>query len=140
MLGHLQDPTCHGGHIAPGIGEDLGEILNVQVQGVGDGLASQHSRPAIDDEWVRRFLSDNPGAVVLDVGCGLESRVFRIDPAPGRHWYDVDFAGMIILRDRLYPSRPDHTSVGAELTDAAGWSTFRRASPRSWWPTACSCS
>ncbi|MFC5835102.1 class I SAM-dependent methyltransferase [Nonomuraea insulae] len=78
------------------------------------------ARSGLLDEWVRRFLSDNLGAVVLDVGCGLDSRVFRVDPTPGHHWYDVDFPDMITLRDRLYPKRPDHTSAGAAVTEP-GW-------------------
>jgi hypothetical protein len=32
-----------------------------------------------------------PGAVVLDLGCGLDSRVFRVDPAAGHRWDDLDF-------------------------------------------------
>jgi O-methyltransferase involved in polyketide biosynthesis len=75
------------------------------------------ARSRLLDEWVRRFLPDNPGAAVLDVGCGLDSRVFRVDPPPGHHWYDVDFPDMIALRDGLYPKRPDHISVGAGVAD-----------------------
>ncbi|MFI5896974.1 class I SAM-dependent methyltransferase [Actinoplanes sp. NPDC051513] len=78
------------------------------------------ARSRLLDEWVRRFLPDHPKAVVLDVGCGLDSRVLRVDPAPGHHWYDVDFPDMISLRDRVYPERSEHTSIGAAVADP-GW-------------------
>jgi O-methyltransferase involved in polyketide biosynthesis len=69
------------------------------------------------DEWVKLYLSHHPDAVVLDLGCGLDSRVFRIDPAPGHHWYDVDLPDMIAIRDELYPPRPNHTSIASSVTD-----------------------
>lgn len=35
------------------------------------------------DRWTRDFLAEHPGATVLHLGCGLDSRVQRIDPGPG---------------------------------------------------------
>lgn len=32
------------------------------------------------DGWVREFLAAHPESTVLHLGCGLDSRVFRIDP------------------------------------------------------------
>ncbi len=45
------------------------------------------------DNWAREFLAANPDATVLHLGCGLDSRVFRIDPPATVRWYDVDFSG-----------------------------------------------
>ncbi|MFG1685884.1 class I SAM-dependent methyltransferase [Nonomuraea sp. NPDC049269] len=76
-------------------------------------------RSRVMDEWTREYLAKNPDAIVLDLGCGFDSRVFRIDPAPGHHWYDVDFPDVIEIMDQLYPQRPEHTTIGASVVDPA---------------------
>jgi Leucine carboxyl methyltransferase len=42
-------------------------------------------------------------AVVLHVGCGLDARVYRLNPGEGVWWYDVDYPDVITLRERVYP-------------------------------------
>jgi O-methyltransferase involved in polyketide biosynthesis len=69
------------------------------------------------DGWVREFLTANPEATVLNLGCGLDTRVFRIDPPPTVHWYDVDFPEVIELRKQLYPVRHDYEVVASSATD-----------------------
>ncbi len=76
-------------------------------------------RTRILDEWVAGFLAAHPEAVVLDLGCGLDSRVFRIDPAARHPWFDVDLPEMIAARDQLYPARAGHMSIGASVDDPA---------------------
>ncbi|WP_051808203.1 class I SAM-dependent methyltransferase [Actinoplanes subtropicus] len=76
-------------------------------------------RTRILDEWVAAYLAGHPGAVVLDLGCGLDSRVFRIDPPPGCAWFDVDLPEVIAVRDQLYPARAGHTSIGASADEPA---------------------
>src|ERR1700730_13340212 len=44
-------------------------------------------RSRVMDEWVSAYLSKNPGAIVIDLGCGFDSRCFRVDPPEGHHWY-----------------------------------------------------
>jgi O-methyltransferase involved in polyketide biosynthesis len=74
-------------------------------------------RSRVMDGWVADYLSDNPGAVVLDLGSGFDSRVFRVDPPAGHHWYDVDLPDVIEIADRLYPGRAEHSRIGASVTD-----------------------
>jgi O-methyltransferase involved in polyketide biosynthesis len=57
---------------------------------------------------------------VLHLGCGLDSRVFRLDPGPAVRWFDLDYPEVIELRRRLYPERAGTTLVGAPVTDP-GW-------------------
>src|SRR6516225_7527409 len=38
------------------------------------------SRAATFDLLTTRYLADHPDATVLQVGCGMDSRVFRVDP------------------------------------------------------------
>jgi methyltransferase (TIGR00027 family) len=69
------------------------------------------------DRTVRRCLADHPDAVVLDLGAGLDTRVFRVDPPPTVDWYDVDYPEVIAIRRRVLPERPHAHVVGAALTD-----------------------
>ena len=74
-------------------------------------------RSAQLDIWASQFLSVHERAVVLHLGCGLDSRVFRLDPGPGVEWYDVDYPDVIALRERLYPAREHYHLVSASATD-----------------------
>jgi O-methyltransferase involved in polyketide biosynthesis len=76
-------------------------------------------RSAHFDHWVRQFLAVNPHAVVLDLGCGLDGRVFRVAPGPGVDWYDVDYPEVTRLREQFYPGRERCHVVAASVTDPA---------------------
>lgn len=70
------------------------------------------------DDAVRAFVAAHPSAVVLDLGCGLDTRVLRCDPPDGVDWYDVDFPDVVDLRPRFLPDRS--LRLGADLT-TPGW-------------------
>lgn len=75
------------------------------------------TRAATFDQLTTRFLADHPDAVVLQVGCGMDSRVFRVNPPSSVEWYDVDFPDVIDLRRQLYPERAAYHQIGAPLED-----------------------
>jgi O-methyltransferase involved in polyketide biosynthesis len=75
------------------------------------------SRAATFDLLANRYLADHPDATVLQVGCGMDSRVFRIDPPAAVQWFDVDFPDVIDLRRQLFPERSAYHLVGAPLSD-----------------------
>jgi O-methyltransferase involved in polyketide biosynthesis len=52
------------------------------------------------DRFARDFLARNPDAVVVHIGCGLDTRFERVDN--GRlEWYDLDLPHVIKLRREL---------------------------------------
>ncbi len=52
------------------------------------------------DRYARDFLSRHPQAVVVHIGCGLDTRFERVDN--GRvEWYDLDVPDVIELRRKL---------------------------------------
>jgi len=80
------------------------------------------ARAATFDMLTNRYLADHPDATVLHVGCGMDSRVFRIDPAASVQWFDVDYPDVIDLRRQLLPAREAASAgryhlVGAPLND-----------------------
>lgn len=74
-------------------------------------------RTAQYDIWARQFLAANPGATVIHLGCGMDTRVFRLDPGPEIAWYDVDFPGVIELREKVYPARAGYRLIASSATD-----------------------
>lgn len=72
------------------------------------------------DERIRRFVGENPGAVVVDLGAGLSSAVHRVDPPPTVDWYSVDLPAVITLREALLPRRDHSHAVGTSLL-VSGW-------------------
>jgi O-methyltransferase involved in polyketide biosynthesis len=77
------------------------------------------SRSAHFDAWTRQFLGVHPDAVVLHLGCGLDSRFLRVQPGPGVEWYDVDYPEVAALRTQLYPASDHYHVVAASVTDPA---------------------
>ncbi|WP_297156280.1 class I SAM-dependent methyltransferase [Thermogemmatispora sp.] len=75
------------------------------------------TRAATFDMLASRYLAEHPDAVVLHVGCGMDSRVFRIDPPASVLWFDIDYPDVIDLRRRLFPEREAYRLIGAPLSD-----------------------
>ena len=74
-------------------------------------------RSAVLDQVARNFITRHPDAVGLDLGAGLDTRAFRINPPPTVDWYDIDFPEVIAARHQLLPDRANTHAVGADLTD-----------------------
>src|SRR5262245_60583866 len=72
------------------------------------------------DDWSSAFLRRHPDAVVLHLGCGLDTRGVRIEPPSTVQWFDLDQPGVIDLRRRLYNETENYHMIGASVTDA-GW-------------------
>ena len=74
-------------------------------------------RTAQYDIWASQFLAVHQHATVVHLGCGLDSRVFRLDPGPSVEWYDIDYPAVIALREKLFPTRPNYHLVATSATD-----------------------
>jgi O-methyltransferase involved in polyketide biosynthesis len=69
------------------------------------------------DEVARSFVTRHPDAVGLDLGAGLDTRMFRVAPPSTLDWYDIDFPEVIAARQQLLPARANAHGIGADLTD-----------------------
>jgi O-methyltransferase involved in polyketide biosynthesis len=69
------------------------------------------------DVRVADFLARYPDAIVLHLGCGLDTRIFRVDPPQGVDWFDVDYPEVIELRRRLYPYRDNYHLVASSVIE-----------------------
>jgi len=98
--------------------------MSQMYQGVGSwrmmkdvGCAVVATRAATFDLLTSRYLAEHPQAVVLQVGCGMDSRAFRVDPPASVQWYDVDYPDVIDLRRQLFPEHAAYHLIGAPLDD-----------------------
>jgi O-methyltransferase involved in polyketide biosynthesis len=86
-------------------------------------------RAKVHDDWARSFLAEHPDAVVLHLGCGLDARVFRIDPPATVEWFDLDYPDIVELRQQFLPSRERYTLIGSSVTDPAWLDRIPRGRP-----------
>lgn len=70
-----------------------------------DGLIALAVRAHTLDTWIREFIDRQTACQVLHLGCGLDSRVFRVNPPSDLPWWEVDFPEVIQLRRTLFPER-----------------------------------
>ena len=68
------------------------------------------------DKWLKEFIKANPNAVVLNIGCGLDTRVTRINPSPKTSWFDVDYPEVIKLREGFYLNKDGYKMIGSSVT------------------------
>ncbi|OBG38864.1 methyltransferase [Mycobacterium sp. E3198] len=71
------------------------------------------------DDWSAGFLHRHPNAVVLHLGCGMDTRAFRLTPPPTVQWFDVDQPDVIALRRKLYEDGDGYRMIGSSVTDQA---------------------
>lgn len=72
-------------------------------------------RAAVFDRWARAQMDADPAAMVLHIGCGLDSRCQRV--RGGNPWYDVDFPEVIAERRRYYEETERYRMIGADVTN-----------------------
>lgn len=71
-------------------------------------------RSALYDEWLEDELASKPDAVVLHIGCGMDSRVLRVK-ASGVQWYDIDFAEVIEERRKYFCEGEYYHMLGVDM-------------------------
>lgn len=73
-------------------------------------------RSAVFDHWLVQKLQACSDAIVIQIGCGMDSRVERV--AMQNHmWYDVDFSEVIEERTRYFTENDFYRMVGADVRE-----------------------
>lgn len=73
-------------------------------------------RSAVFDEWVKQQIKDKEDAVVIHIGCGMDSRVIRTGNI-NRRWYDVDFPEVIEERKKYYSESAGCKMLAGDVRD-----------------------
>lgn len=67
-------------------------------------------RAKIFDDWLEKMLSQNQNALVLHIGCGLDSRCLRINEKY-TNWIDGDFEDVIKVRKTYYSENENYHMI-----------------------------
>ncbi|MBQ7379291.1 MAG: class I SAM-dependent methyltransferase [Clostridia bacterium] len=75
-------------------------------------------RSAVFDAWVKQQMENADDAVIIHIGCGMDSRVVRMGLS---HliWYDVDFPEVIAERKRYYKEDFRYQMLSGDARDPA---------------------
>lgn len=68
------------------------------------------------DTFARAFLAKNPGGLVVDIGCGLDTRFNRLDDGQ-MAWLGVDLPEVIELRRKWLPIAERCTTIPKSMLD-----------------------
>lgn len=75
-------------------------------------------RAAVFDRWLAEQMAEKPGAVILHIGCGMDSRVERAG-TKGHLWFDLDFPEVIEERKRYYTESDHYKMLAADVRESA---------------------
>lgn len=76
-------------------------------------------RAAVFDRWLKERMEADPEAIVLHIGCGMDSRCERVG-AQGHAWFEMDFPDVIAERKRYYRETEDYHMLCADAR-ATDW-------------------
>ena len=59
------------------------------------------ARTSVLDRMTQAWLASHPGAVVVNIACGLDTRCYRMSGYA--HWYNLDLPETMAVREKLLP-------------------------------------
>jgi len=68
------------------------------------------------DRFTQRWLESHPDGLVVDLGCGLDTRYDRVDNSL-MNWIGLDLPEVIALRRNLLPDRPRAMTITQSMLD-----------------------
>ena len=84
--------------------EELIEKLDYDFS-LADKDTAMHSgvitRTIVLDRMTKKWLASHPGAVVVNIACGLDTRCYRMSGYA--HWYNLDLPETMAVREKLLP-------------------------------------
>lgn len=77
------------------------------------------ARTVVLDNMVAAWLAKHPGAVVVNIACGLDTRCYRM--AGYAHWYNLDLPETMAVRAKLLPEQGNISQIAMSAMD--DWSS-----------------
>lgn len=71
------------------------------------------------DDYTRQYMDQYPGCTVVNLGCGMDTRFWRVDNGRVR-FFDLDLPPVIELKRSLLPETGRYRMVGSSVFDR-GW-------------------
>ena len=76
------------------------------------------ARTIVLDRLTKAWLASNPGAVVVNIACGLDTRCYRMEGFC--HWYNLDLPETMAVRESLLPERGMISQIAMSAMDDWG--------------------
>ena len=76
------------------------------------------ARTIVLDRLTTAYLAGHPGAVVVNIACGLDTRCYRMTGY--RHWYNLDLPETMAVREKLLPESSAVTQIAMSAMDDWG--------------------
>lgn len=73
-------------------------------------------RARVFDDWTDQMLEKDPEAIVLHIGCGMDSRCLRVKQ-PYSCWYDCDFPDVLEVRRQYYQETSSYHMMELDAAD-----------------------
>ena len=73
-------------------------------------------RARVFDEWTDKMLTEYPDAIILHIGCGLDSRCMRIKQSY-KKWLDCDLPQVIDIRKTYYEESDNYHMICLNAAD-----------------------
>ena len=85
------------------------------------------ARTIVLDKLVNAFLAAHPGAVVVNIACGLDTRCYRMNGFS--HWYNLDLPETIAVRQKLLPESGAISQIALSAMDDWGGQIAESGAP-----------
>ena len=85
------------------------------------------ARTILLDHLVQQYLTAHPGAVVVNIACGLDTRCYRMQGYS--HWYNLDLPETIGVRARLLPESSTISQIAQSAMEDWGGSIAETDAP-----------
>ena len=76
------------------------------------------ARTIVLDRLTKAWLSAHPGAVVVNIACGLDTRCYRMSGYA--HWYNLDLPETMAVREKLLPESGSISQIAMSAMDDWG--------------------
>ncbi len=98
---------------------------------LADKDAPMHSgviaRTIVLDKLTSAWLAAHPGAVVVNIACGLDTRCYRMQGYA--HWYNLDLPETIAVREKLLPEEGSISQIAMSAMDDWGGEIAEQGAP-----------
>lgn len=110
--------------------EELIEKLDYDFS-LADKDTAMHSgviaRTIVLDRMTKEWLASHPGAVVVNIACGLDTRCYRISGYA--HWYNLDLPETMAVREKLLPESGTISQIAMSAMDDWGSEISEQSAP-----------
>jgi len=77
------------------------------------------------DDYARAFLRDNPAGTIINLGCGLDTRFWRIDNG-SMSFYDLDLPEIIEIKKKLCSNTGRYHMIASSVLDYDWLDTLKK--------------